>query len=94
MTRTQTITVMFWLTLICVGTAVTKRMLEAPAGPPGRDTLVMISPLFFGMAAKRASHLGRVATFVAFIGLAFGSLAVYAAFDAPAKPGSSRPAGK
>lgn len=82
MTRSQTINLMFWLTLACVGVAVTIRMLKAPAGPPGRDTLVMLSPLFFGMAAKKATHLGRTATLVASIGLAFAALALYAALNA------------
>ncbi len=90
MSRTQTINVCLWLTMLVVAAALTIRMLKAPPGMPGGDTLVLASPLFFGMAAKKASHLGRVAVVVALIGLSFGGLALYAAITS--KPPASKPA--
>lgn len=90
MTRSQTITVCLWLTIVAVAAALTIRMMKAPPGMPGGDTLVLVSPLFFGMAAKKASHLGRAAVVVALVGLGFGGLALYAAISS--KPPAAKPA--
>ncbi len=92
MSRTALINLCFWLTLIAVAGAFTLRTLNAPPGIPGRDSLVVLSPLFFGMAAKKASHLGKAAVLVAFIGLAFGALAMYGALSAPEAPRAATPA--
>ena len=56
-------------------------MVKAPPGRPGGDTFVLLSPLFFGMAAKRASHLGATAVGLAVIGLVFGAGALWAALS-------------
>ncbi|MFN3198700.1 MAG: hypothetical protein ACE366_09860 [Bradymonadia bacterium] len=40
---------------------------------------IMISPIFFGIAAKNGTRLGRAATVVALIGLVFAGAALFAA---------------
>ncbi len=85
--RSQFITLCLWITILVVGSAVTLRMLKSPpGGKPGGDALVLLSPLFFGMAAKKASHLGKAATVMALVGVVFGGLALWAAITSTPPP--------
>lgn len=82
MRRTAFIQLCLVLTILAVVAAVGIRIYKNPAGGLGGDTFALMSPAFFGMAAKRASHLGKVASFIAMLGLVFAGAALYASITA------------
>ena len=84
MRRTAFIQLCLVLTIVAVVSAVGIRIYKDPAGGMGGDTFALMSPAFFGMAAKRASHLGKVASFLAMVGLLFGAAALWAALNTKA----------
>ncbi len=73
-------------TIVLVAAALVMRVINAPPGTKifGGDTLVLMSPLFFGMAAKRGG-LGPAAVLLSALGLAFASLALWAALQGKKK---------
>lgn len=81
MRRTAFIQLCLVLTILAVVAAVGIRIYKNPAGGLGGDTFALMSPAFFGMAAKRTSHIGRVASFIAVLGLVFGIAALAAALS-------------
>ena len=81
MRRTQLIHTLLIVTIACVAAAVGIKLYNNPDSGPGGDTLALVSPAFFGMAAKKASHLGKAATMLAFVGAVFGGVALWAAIS-------------
>jgi hypothetical protein len=61
----------------------------------GGELMVLLSPVFFGMAAKRAMHMGRMASIIAAVGvlLAAGGLAASVSSQAPTRSLIGRPHG-
>lgn len=78
MKRSQLIMLCLWLTILCSLGAVATRLIRFPDGQM-KDMFIMISPIFFGIAAKNGTRLGRAATVVALIGLVFAGAALFAA---------------
>ncbi len=74
MKRSTYLNLCFYLTLATVVTAMIVKVARDPssAGAPGGDALALISPIFFVMAAKRATRFGSAAVVIATIGLLFG----------------------
>ena len=68
----------FVATLIVAAAAVTVRLVTAPAGTPPGDLFVLVSPVFFSIAAKRATRFGTAAVIVSLLGLAFATTALVA----------------
>ncbi|MBU0551844.1 hypothetical protein KKF91_11520 [Myxococcota bacterium] len=97
MKRTAYINLCFWLTLIGVGVALALKYTQTPEAP-GRAGLSLLAPIFFVIAAKRASH-SRASGPLATVGLLFAGLAVYAVLTgaalhsapAPSTAPSARP---
>ncbi|MCK6570863.1 hypothetical protein L6V77_07055 [Myxococcota bacterium] len=80
MHRSTFIQVCLYLTLGLCLTAVGIKVLHTDVkqtGGFGGELMVLLSPVFFGMAAKRAMHMGRMASVIAAVGvlLAAGGLA-------------------
>lgn len=80
MKRTQLIMLCLYLTIFCSLGAVATRFIRYPEGRMG-DMFIMLSPIFFGIAAKNGSRLGRAAVVVALVGLTFSAAALYAALS-------------
>lgn len=61
----------------CTGAAVVLRLLHAPPGTPAGSTFALLGPVFFVMAAQRATRFPRASVVLAGLGLllAFGALA-------------------
>lgn len=76
--RSDLIQLLLFLTIVAVVAAVSIKVYKNP-GAPGGDTFALMSPVFFGMAAKRARGWQKTAVFLAFLGLALGLAGVYAA---------------
>lgn len=80
MNRSTFIQVCLYLTLALCVTAVGLKIYHTDVrqtGGFGGELMVLLSPVFFGMAAKRAMHMGRMASIIAAVGvlLAAGGLA-------------------
>ena len=52
----------------------------------GGEPMILLSPVFFSMAAKRAMHKGRTASIIAFAGLLLGAGGLWAALSQPVPP--------
>ena len=80
MHRSTFIQVCLYLTLALCIAAVGIKVFHTDVrktGGFGGELMVLMSPVFFGMAAKRAMHMGRAASVIAALGvlLAAGGLA-------------------
>ncbi len=80
MHRSTFIQTCLYLTLALCLAAVGIKVLHTDVkktGGFGGELMVFLSPVFFGMAAKRAMHMGRMASVIAALGvvLAAGGLA-------------------
>ena len=98
MKRSTFIQTCLYLTLALCVTAVGLKVYRTDVrqtGGFGGELMVLLSPVFFGMAAKRAMHMGRMASIIAAVGvlLAAGGLAASVSSHAPAKGLVGRPHG-
>lgn len=80
MTRTAIIDLSLYATVLLCGGAVGIRAFGAP-GAPSADVFVLASPVFFAIAAKRATRLRGAAVGLAIIGVVFGAAALAAAWS-------------
>ena len=81
MKRSTFLNLAFGFTVLAVGTAMVFKMINAPPGAKivGGDTFALISPVFFVMAAKKATRFGGAAVVIALIGMAFAGLGLWGA---------------
>lgn len=99
MHRSTFIQLCLYLTLgLCV-TAVGIKVFQTDVrqtGGFGGELMVLMSPVFFGMAAKRAMHMGRMASIIAAVGvlLAAGALAASLSGGGAHRSPISRPQGR
>lgn len=63
--------------IVAVGVAVAIKMTRDPGGPMG-DSLVMISPVFFTVAARKATRFPKMAVALGTLGLLFSAGALAA----------------
>jgi hypothetical protein len=80
MRKSAFIQLCLWITIASVVTALGIRLYRNPNEAIGGDTFAIISPIFFGMAAKNGIRFGRAAVVVALIGVVFAVGGVWAAF--------------
>ncbi|MEZ4466163.1 MAG: hypothetical protein R3F43_17345 [bacterium] len=52
----------------------------------GGDTFILLSPVFFVVAAKRATRFGKAAVVLAILGVAFSVFGLYGALRGPRQP--------
>lgn len=76
--RSAYINLCLWLTLASTLAAVGLKYSQTST-IPGKESLSLLAPIFFVIAAKRASH-SRAAGPLATVGLAFGLIAFFAVF--------------
>jgi hypothetical protein len=87
MKRSTILNVCFYGTVLSVGAAILIKTIRSAGDAVGGDSLVLMSPIFFSMAAKKGSgRFGRAAVGVALIGLVFGVGALFAVLQSGAKP--------
>jgi len=88
MKRSTWINLCFFGSIIAVAGAVIMRTISDPAGGggPSGDSLVLISPIFFAMAAKKATRWPKAAVFMGTIGLLFAVGALVAVLQGGGPP--------
>ena len=85
--RSTILNVCFYGTVLSVGAALLIKVIRSAGDAVGGDTFVLLSPIFFSMAAKKGSgRFGGAAVGIALIGLVFGLGALYAVLQSGAKP--------
>lgn len=77
--RSAVIQLLLYLTIAAVVAAVSIKLYKSPAGPPGGDTFALVSPIFFGVAAKNARGWQRTAVVLAVLGFALALAGLFAA---------------
>lgn len=87
MKRSTFLNLAFGFTVLAVGAAMIIKFLNSPPGAKfGGDTFALISPIFFVMAAKKATRFGGAAVVIAVIGMAFAGLGLWGALNAKPPP--------
>lgn len=78
MRASQFIGLCFYLTLTLVAVAA---FLHFRADPVAKDAFVLLSPVFFNLAARRAVKYRKAAVVLALLGVVFAAGAVYAGYS-------------
>lgn len=86
MKRSTFLNLAFWFTVLAVVGAMTVKIVNSPPGAKiiGGDSFALISPIFFVMAAKKATRFGGAAVVIAVIGMAFAGLGLWGALSGKA----------
>jgi len=71
MRRSTWLNICFAGSIIAVGVAMGFKVYNDPGGGPAGDSLVLISPVFFAMAAKKATRFPKMAIAMGTLGLVF-----------------------
>lgn len=88
MKRSTFLNLAFGFTVLAVLAAMTIKIINTPPGAKilGGDSFALISPIFFVMAAKKATRFGGAAMVIAFIGMAFAGLGLWGAIEGKKAP--------
>lgn len=87
MKRSTFLNLAFGFTVLAVLSAMTIKIINSPPGAKiiGGDSFALISPIFFVMAAKKATRFGGAAVVIALIGMSFAGLGLWGAIAGKSK---------